>query len=159
MYYWSSLEYFKIIFLFIFFFVILWTLGPNYWYEGHGLNSLEFTLYIKIWSCVVLEKKFRKTNILFLDILFQMMLCTILFFYLTQWFYKRGKNCDTFTDEGTDRRRNRHIYWGMECRWSEKFTWTFGLDELKSAHIIHEAIGHFQTSFEKDKQLFVCIRN
>lgn len=74
---------------------------------------------------------------------------------LTQWFYKRGKNCETFTDEGTDRRRNRHIYRGMECRWSEKFTWTFGLDELKSAHIIHEAIGHFQTSFEKDKQLFL----
>lgn len=46
---------------------------------------------------------------------------------LTQWFYKRGKNCETFTDEGTDRRRNRHIYRGMECRWSEKFTWTFGL--------------------------------
>lgn len=46
---------------------------------------------------------------------------------LTQWFYKRGKNCETFIDEGTDRRRNRHIYRGMECRWSEKFTWTFGL--------------------------------
>lgn len=101
-------------------------------------------------------EKFRKTNILFLDILFQMMLCTILF-YLTPWFYKRGKNCKTFTDEGTDKQRYRHIYRQMECRWSEKFTWTFGSGDLKSAHIIQEAIGHFQTSFEKDKQLFFAL--
>lgn len=44
--------------------------------------------------------------------------------------------------------RNRHIYRGMQCRWLQKFPWTFGVGEIKSAHIIHEAIGHFQTSFE-----------
>lgn len=154
MYVLLKLEYFKISFLFIFFFC--WTLNPGAQFLVRRSRFEQFRIYIIHQNLVVCGswEKFRKTNILFLDIVFQMMLCTILF-YLTQWFYKRGKNCETFTDEGTDRRRNRHIYRGMECRWSEKFTWTFGLDELKSADIIHEAIGHFQTSFEKDKQLFL----